>query len=144
MSFRYSDHQRFDLAKGLDPVKDEKLWDRGKVQEETYKIILKTFETQPGLILGDEVGMGKTWIALLAAIAVAEKGKNILVLTPSLVLAKQWEKQFRELVHQKAIKEKEKEKWLAMLTVSSCYQDLLTEAIKGETETRIFITSYGM
>ncbi len=35
-------------------------------QEKTAAEILRRFENQPGIILADEVGMGKTFVALAA------------------------------------------------------------------------------
>jgi hypothetical protein len=40
-------------------------------QERTAKEIVQRLEHQPGLILADEVGMGKTFVALAAASAIA-------------------------------------------------------------------------
>ena len=36
----------------------------GARQQETARSILADFERQPGVILADEVGMGKTYVAL--------------------------------------------------------------------------------
>ena len=40
-------------------------------QERTAAEVLKRLEDQPGLVLADEVGMGKTFVALAAAASVA-------------------------------------------------------------------------
>ena len=57
-------------------------------QEDTAREILRRLETQPGLILADEVGMGKTFVALAVAAAVAlarpEDGPVVVMVPPSL------------------------------------------------------------
>jgi len=57
-------------------------------QENTAREILRRLETQPGLILADEVGMGKTFVALAVAAAVAltrpEEGPVVVMVPPSL------------------------------------------------------------
>jgi superfamily II DNA or RNA helicase len=57
-------------------------------QERTAQEILRRLENQPGLILADEVGMGKTFVALAAASAIAlarpNDGPVIVMVPPSL------------------------------------------------------------
>lgn len=57
-------------------------------QERTAKEILRRLEQQPGLILADEVGMGKTFVALAVASSVAlarpEDGPVVVMVPPSL------------------------------------------------------------
>ena len=47
-------------------------------QSRTAKEIMKRFSVQPGVILADEVGMGKTFVALAVAcsVALADKRKR--------------------------------------------------------------------
>lgn len=55
-------------------------------QERTAREILKRLSNQPGLILADEVGMGKTFVALAVAVSVAleNRGKRpVVVMVPS-------------------------------------------------------------
>lgn len=55
-------------------------------QEQTAREILKRLSKQPGLILADEVGMGKTFVALAVAVSVAleNRGKRpVVVMVPS-------------------------------------------------------------
>jgi ERCC4-related helicase len=55
-------------------------------QEQTAREILKRLSLRPGLILADEVGMGKTFVALAVAISVAleNRGKRpVVVMVPS-------------------------------------------------------------
>ena len=67
-------------------------------QEATVREILKRLEKQPGLVLADEVGMGKTFVALAVAAAVAwgqPKGRHnpVVVMVPSSLEAK-WPRDF--------------------------------------------------
>ena len=59
-------------------------------QTRTAQEILCRFDKQPGLILGDEVGMGKTFVALAvaAAHAVSDTSRPVVVMVPSNVLSK--------------------------------------------------------
>lgn len=55
-------------------------------QEQTAREILSRLKSQPGLILADEVGMGKTFVALAVAVSVAleNRGKRpVVVMVPS-------------------------------------------------------------
>ncbi|CAN5127178.1 hypothetical protein BH10CYA1_BH10CYA1_64590 [soil metagenome] len=55
-------------------------------QESTAKEILRRFHSQPGLILADEVGMGKTFVALAVAASVAlskeSRRRPVVVMVP--------------------------------------------------------------
>jgi hypothetical protein len=71
-------------------------------QMRTAEAILKRFDSQPGVILADEVGMGKTYVALAVAVSVIEetKGKKpVVVMIPPSVREK-WPREwdvFREM-----------------------------------------------
>jgi hypothetical protein len=60
----------------------------GERQERTAREILRRLEMQPGVILADEVGMGKTFVALAVAAAVAlarpNDGPVVVMVPPSL------------------------------------------------------------
>jgi len=65
-------------------------------QEKTAREILKRLVKQPGLILADEVGMGKTFVALAVAVSVAleNRGKRpVVVMVPSS-LKEKWPSDF--------------------------------------------------
>jgi Helicase conserved C-terminal domain len=64
----------------------------GRRQMETVCEVLHRFESQPGLVLADEVGMGKTFVALSVAIfaAVADKGKRPVVIMVPPSLREKW------------------------------------------------------
>lgn len=57
-------------------------------------------EAEPGVLLADEVGKGKTYVALAVAFAALAKsrGGRVLVLTHSTHMAKQWRRRWRGLV----------------------------------------------
>ncbi|HIJ02430.1 MAG: hypothetical protein A2W17_12410 [Planctomycetes bacterium RBG_16_41_13] len=64
-------------------------------QEKTVNTLLSLLETEPGVILADEVGMGKTFVALATALTYitnANRHKRILILTPSKELKDKWDK----------------------------------------------------
>lgn len=57
-------------------------------QTNTAVEILRRLRTQPGLILADEVGMGKTFVALAVAVSVAlndhQRRQVVVMVPPSL------------------------------------------------------------
>lgn len=66
-----------------------------KRQAETVQIIIQAHKKRPGLIIADDVGLGKTWIGILAAIAWASNGSKVLIVTPNQTLKNKWEKELR-------------------------------------------------
>ena len=65
-------------------------------QELTARDILHRFSHQPGVILADEVGMGKTFVALAVAVSVAladRRKRPVVVMVPSSLRDK-WPKDF--------------------------------------------------
>jgi broad specificity phosphatase PhoE len=71
-------------------------------QMRTAEAILERFDNQPGVILADEVGMGKTYVALAVAVSVIESTKGrkpVVVMIPPSVREK-WPREwdvFREM-----------------------------------------------
>ncbi|HSN98989.1 MAG TPA: DEAD/DEAH box helicase family protein, partial [Candidatus Nanopelagicales bacterium] len=65
-------------------------------QEDTVLRALALLDGQPGVVLADEVGMGKTFEALgvVAAFRYASRTSRIVVLTPGPDLNTKWEKEF--------------------------------------------------
>lgn len=60
-------------------------------QEATAAEILHRFDTQPGVVLADEVGMGKTYVALAVAVSVLEatrRRRPVVVMVPPAVVEK--------------------------------------------------------
>lgn len=110
-------------------------------QLRTTEILLKKLETSVALILGDEVGMGKTWIGLMTAIAVAQT-KRVLILVPNKVLASQWREQFRDLVRKK-YPEDQREKLLELLTSGDYYDEFIDLLKDGKSASKgIYITTF--
>lgn len=64
-------------------------------QSETAKAILQRLTDQPGLILADEVGMGKTFVALAVAISIYLRDKKPVVIMIPLNLKGKWPADFR-------------------------------------------------
>ena len=65
-------------------------------QEHTTREILRRFSNQPGLVLADEVGMGKTFVALATAVSVAladPKRRPVVIMVPPS-LKQKWPKDF--------------------------------------------------
>lgn len=65
-------------------------------QMDTVKEIVRRLDSQPGLVLADEVGMGKTFVALGVAVAaaLADKGRRpVVVMVPSS-LHEKWPRDF--------------------------------------------------
>lgn len=62
----------------------------------TAEEILRRLESQPGLILADEVGMGKTFVALAAAVSAAwsDKGKRPVVVMVPTSVERKWTRDF--------------------------------------------------
>ena len=69
-------------------------------QTATARVILQRLESRPGLILADEVGMGKTFVALAVAASVAMKPRErrpvVVMVPPSL--KEKWPKDFQLFV----------------------------------------------
>ena len=73
-------------------------------QERTAREILKRLRSQPGLVLADEVGMGKTFVALAVAVSVAlsnRRKRPVVVMVPPS-LKEKWPADF-EMFHEKCL-----------------------------------------
>jgi hypothetical protein len=64
-------------------------------QEQTAQEILLRLAQQPGVVLADEVGMGKTFVALAvaASVALSDKGRPVVVMVPPS-LREKWPRDF--------------------------------------------------
>ena len=93
MSYKFQFDERINLyVKGIIPEYD------AKRQTVSGQEILRRLKTQPGVILADEVGMGKTFVALSVAVSVALKEKRpIVVMVPSN-LHEKWERDFKRFM----------------------------------------------
>ena len=61
-------------------------------QAQTAKEILRRFSSTPGQILADEVGMGKTFVALAVAASVALHDKRPVVIMVPLAVLEKWQR----------------------------------------------------
>ena len=91
MSYRYDFHPAINLyVEGRISKSD------AKRQEISARTVLQRLENRPGMILADEVGMGKTFVALSVAASVALKEKDrrpvVVMVPPSL--REKWPKDF--------------------------------------------------
>ncbi|OOM78825.1 SNF2-related protein [Clostridium sp. BL-8] len=75
----------FDLSKRIDIGS-------GKLQTKTCAAIISMLKNTPGIILGDDVGMGKTYIAFATAVYYLSKyrSKPVIIVTPSTLLNNKW------------------------------------------------------
>jgi len=67
-------------------------------QTETARSILDSLSRQPGIVLADEVGMGKTYVAMavIASVLIATKGRPpVVVMTPP-GLASKWQAEWQQ------------------------------------------------
>jgi ERCC4-related helicase len=76
-------------------VKDRISAEDARRQERTVHAILQRFATQPGIILADEVGMGKTFVALATAVSVYLRKKKPVVIMIPPNLKEKWPNDFR-------------------------------------------------
>lgn len=85
-----------DLGSRLD-LNNERISERDALRQlRTIREILRRLPGQPGIVLADEVGMGKTFVALGVAMAtaLADKGKRpVVIMVPSSVHEK-WPRDF--------------------------------------------------
>lgn len=77
-------------------VKDRISPEDAERQERTAKAILRRLKEQPGVVLADEVGMGKTFVALAVAmsVAVANRRKRPVVVMVPPSLQDKWARDF--------------------------------------------------
>lgn len=89
MSYQYSIHPSINLH-----VADRISYEDAKRQQRTASAILQRLQNQPGVILADEVGMGKTFVALAAAISIYLDNKKPVVIMIPHNLIKKWPNDF--------------------------------------------------
>ena len=90
MSYNYSFNDSIDLF-----VKDRIGQTDAIRQAATAKAILERLKEQPGLILADEVGMGKTFVALAVAVSVYLRDKKpVVIMIPANLITK-WPNDFK-------------------------------------------------
>jgi hypothetical protein len=95
----------YPYCKGIDLYVRERIsQEDAQRQELTAKEILKRVSQRPGVILADEVGMGKTFVALAVAVSVAlaNRGRRPVVVMVPPSLREKWPRDF-ELFRQKCL-----------------------------------------
>lgn len=66
-----------------------------KRQAESAELILRAWEKKcGGIILADDVGLGKTWVAILVAIAAASAEAKVVISVPNQVMRNKWAEEF--------------------------------------------------
>jgi hypothetical protein len=88
--------QTADLGERLD-LKNDRISDKDAVRQlRTILEILRRLATQPGVVLADEVGMGKTFVALGVAMvaALADRGRRPVVIMVPSSLHEKWPRDF--------------------------------------------------
>lgn len=92
-----------------DPNDYKKYWDEKYVGQElkietterqfnTAAEILNRLKNQKGVLLADDVGLGKTAVAVLVACVYAGKGNKVAILAPNKPMQKKWEMEIRKHV----------------------------------------------
>lgn len=115
-------------------------------QEATVQEILKRLEKQPGLVLADEVGMGKTFVALAAAVSVAwsqPKGRHnpVVVMVPSSLQSK-WPRDFA-VFKEKCLRREEDGKGLRVEVATRGAQFLKLLDDPGKKRCHIIFLTHG-
>ena len=86
---------------GTSDTKSATAEEYGARQESTARAILDALRSQPGIVLADEVGMGKTYVALavIASVLLADKssGRPVVVMTPP-GLARKWAREWDQFI----------------------------------------------
>ncbi len=60
-------------------------------QTKTVSLILEAYMShKPGLILADDVGLGKTWVGILVALAFASRGGKVIISLPNMIIRNKW------------------------------------------------------
>lgn len=83
----------FDLSKSIDK-------ESADLQTKTCTKLVSMLEESPGVILGDDVGMGKTYIAFATAIYYLSKypRKPVIIVTPNWLLNNKWYNDIRNFI----------------------------------------------
>ncbi len=99
-------------------------------QDATARAIVERLKHQPGLILADEVGMGKTFVALSVAVSVAlsdDQQRPVVVMIPSS-LKEKWPKDFGVFVEKCLPDQKRKKVGYAIADSTVDFLKLLDDA----------------
>lgn len=83
----------FDLSKSIDK-------ESADLQTKTCAKLVSMLDESPGVILGDDVGMGKTYIAFATAVYYLKKypRKPVIIVTPNWLLNNKWYNDIRNFI----------------------------------------------
>lgn len=83
----------FDLSTSVDHA-------TAALQTKTCRQVIEMLQTIPGIIIGDDVGMGKTYIAISAAMCFLDSypNKKVIIVTPSWLLNAKWYQDIRNFI----------------------------------------------
>lgn len=83
----------FDLSTSVDHA-------TAVLQTKTCRQVIEMLQTIPGIIIGDDVGMGKTYIAISAAMYFLDSypNKKVIIVTPSWLLNSKWHTDIRNFI----------------------------------------------
>lgn len=85
---KYLNNTVFDANLKLPDEVDRYTWAR---QLCTAKDIRTRLKKQRGVLLSDDTGLGKTWVAALTALGIAGLGGKVLILVPNKVMMSKWQ-----------------------------------------------------
>ncbi len=102
--------------------------DTAEQQKKTAATIAATLDQRPGIILGDEVGMGKTYMAIAVIYHFLDRypHKPVLVVAPSWMMADKWVGDIRTFIEVNAKKDILQESDILHLEKRSSAQNLKT------------------
>jgi len=118
MSYTYSIHEAIDLyVEGRISKAD------ARRQRATASVILQRLEVRPGIVLADEVGMGKTFVALAvaASVALSDRRKRPVVVMVPPSLKEKWPKDFR-VFKEKCIRSESVKKYLTFKSADNAIE----------------------
>lgn len=111
-----------------------------ELQKMTAAKIIKILEDRPGIILGDDVGMGKTYMAIAAVyyhLSLYPK-KPVLIVTPSWMLREKWVGDLRKFIERNDKQGALTEEDILNLEKGSTFENLKA-FIKGSEEKKVVV-----
>lgn len=119
----------FDLSKSIDK-------ESAGLQTRTCSKLASMLEKSPGVILGDDVGMGKTYIAFATAVYYLSKypRKPVIIVTPNWMLNNKWYNDIRNFIEVNLNKEGlnlEVDQVVKIENDGTCYIGQLAQKTKG-------------
>lgn len=108
----------FDFSASIDTKTAE-------LQTQTCSQMIRMLHKVPGIILGDDVGMGKTYIAFGTAVwfLAHHPNKPVVIITPSWLLNEKWHNDIRNFIEKNLRHEK----------INLCESDIVRITPRGET-----------